>query len=78
MVNSKQRLGGRRDVRDKKIFKTLSDIYGRPEYNFLRPEKLSSRNDVMSDKVNFRPDIRKNLFLKKIRTSEVCFALKVI
>ena len=28
----------------------------------------------MLDKVNFRPDIRKNIFLKKIRTSRVCVA----
>ena len=29
---------------------------------FLSSDRLCSRNDVMSDKVNFRPDIRQNFF----------------
>ena len=42
---------------------------------------MSSRNDVMSDKVNVRPDITQNFFfffLKKIMTWRVCVALKTI
>ena len=35
---------------------------------FLSPDRLSGRNDVTSDKVNFRAAIRQNLFLKKMRT----------
>ena len=31
----------------------------RPEYIFLSTDRLSGRSDVTSDKVNFRPDIRK-------------------
>ena len=45
---------------------------------FLRPDRLSSRKYVTSDNVSFRPDIRQNLFLKKIRSSRVCVALKTI
>ena len=50
-------------------------------YIFLTPDRLSSRNDVMSDKVNVRPDITQNFFfffLKKIMTWRVCVALKTI
>ena len=52
----------------------------RPKYNylFLSQERLSGRSDVTSDKVNFRPDIRQNIFLKKIRISRVYEALKTI
>ena len=32
----------------------------------------------MSDKVNFRPDIRQSLFYEEVRTSRVCVALKTI
>ena len=37
------------------------------KYNFFLAltDRLSSRNDVTSDKVNFWPDIRQNFFLKK-------------
>ena len=39
---------------------------------FRKTNRLSSRNDVKSDKVNSIPDIRQNLFFKKeIRTSRV-------
>ena len=50
----------------------------KPEYNFfLNPDRLSRRNNVASDKVNARPDIRQNLlFLKKIWTSRVCVVPK--
>ena len=44
---------------------------------FLSPVKLSSRNNVTSDKENFRPGIDKT-FLKKIRTSRESMALKMI
>ena len=44
---------------------------------FLSPGKLSERNDVTSDKVNFRPVIRENFILKKIRTSRVCVCLSL-
>ena len=38
----------------------------RPEYNcFLSPDRLCGRNNVTSDKVNFRPDIRQNIFWEK-------------
>ena len=39
-----------------------------------------ARNDLALEKVNFRPDIRprRSIFLKKIRTSRVCVALKTI
>ena len=30
---------------------------------FLSPDRLSGRNDVTLDDVNFRPDIRQNVFL---------------
>ena len=51
-----------------------------PDLNiiFLSPGRLSGRNSVTSDKVNFRPDIRQNLFLKKSRISKVCVASKTI
>ena len=45
---------------------------------FLRQDKLSGRNDVTSNKVNFRPDTRQNFFLEHqllIMTSKVCVAL---
>ena len=45
---------------------------------FLSPERLSGRNDVTSDKVNFRLNIRQNVVLKKIRASRVCVAVKII
>ena len=44
---------------------------------FLRPGRLSGRHHVMTYKVNFRPDIL-FVFLKNIRTSRVCVALKTI
>ena len=35
----------------------------RPEYNFfLSPDKLSGINGVTLDRMNFRPNIRQNLF----------------
>ena len=38
----------------------------KPEHNFfLNPDRLSGRNNVTSDKVNVRPDIRQKIFLKK-------------
>ena len=40
-------------------------IIDRPQYNFLKPDRLSGRNDVTSSKMNFRPDIRQNLFSQK-------------
>ena len=43
---------------------------------FLSPDRMSSGNDVTSDKVNFRSDIRQNLFLEKIKISRVFVALK--
>ena len=37
-----------------------------PEYNlFLSPDRLPGRNDVTLDKLNFRADIRQNLFFEK-------------
>ena len=48
-----------------------------PEYNFLSPSRLFNTNNVTSDKVNFRLDIRQK-FCRKIRTSKVCVALKRI
>ena len=39
-------------------FRAQSNTYGQPEYNFyLSLDRLSGRNDVKSDKANFRPDI---------------------
>ena len=32
---------------------------------FLSPKRLSGRNDKTSDKVNFRPNMRQNIFLAK-------------
>ena len=32
---------------------------------FLIPDKLSGRNNITLDNVNFRPDISENLFFKK-------------
>lgn len=43
---------------------------------FLRPDRLTSRNDVTSNNVSFRPDIRQNLFLKKFRTLECVWLSK--
>ena len=45
---------------------------------FLSQDRFSGRKDVTSDKVNFIPDIRQNVFLKKSRTSRVCVALKTM
>ena len=36
-----------------------------PGLIFLRPYRLSRRNDVTSDQVNFRPGYRQNFFLEK-------------
>ena len=59
------------------LMKTNPDF--RSENNFLlRPAKFSGWNDVTSDKVKFRPDIRQNFFWKKNRTSRVYVALKTI
>ena len=44
---------------------------------FLSADWLSGKNDLTSDKANFRPDIRQK-FLKKIKASRVCVALKAI
>ena len=41
----------------------------------LSPDRLSVRNDVTPDKLNFRPDIEQNLFLNEFSTSRVCMAL---
>ena len=61
----------------KSLMKTNPDF--RSENNFLlRPAKFSGWNDVTSDKVKFRPDIRQNFFWKKNRTSRVYVALKTI
>ena len=60
-----------------KFFKATFQPGIKPEYIFLSPDKLSDRNDVTSGKANVRPDIRQN-FLKKIRTSRLCVALKTI
>lgn len=61
-----------------KFFKATFQPGIKPEYNiFLSPDKLSDRNDVTLGKANVRPDIRQN-FLKKIRTSRLCVALKTI
>ena len=38
----------------------------------------AGRNDVTSDKMNFRLDIRQKFFLKKIRTARVCVALETV
>ena len=40
----------------------------------LSPGKLSGRNDVVSNKVNFRTGIRQ----KKSRISRICVVLKII
>ena len=45
---------------------------------FFEPHRLSGRNDVPSDKVNFTPDITQNFSLKKMRTSRFYVALKTI
>ena len=60
-----------------KFFKATFQPGIKPEYIFLSQDKLSDRNDVTSGKANVRPDIRQN-FLKKIRTSRLCVALKTI
>ena len=39
---------------------------------------MSGGNDVTLDRVNFRPAIKQNIFLKKISTPRVCVALKAI
>ena len=54
------------------------NVFYRLEYIFLSPDRLSGRNDVTSDKVNFRLDIKQKIFLRKIKTSKVCVALKTI
>ena len=57
----------------------ISKITSKPEYNFFKsPDRLTGKNNVASDKVNFRLDIRETIFLKEIRTSRVCVALKTI
>ena len=38
------------------------------EDQFLGPDRMPGESYVTSDKVNFRPDIKQKLFLKKIRT----------
>ena len=43
---------------------------------FITSDGLCGRNDVTSDKVNFRPYIRQNLSLKTTRTWRCCVALK--
>ena len=47
-------------------------------YIFLSPDRLSVTNYATSGKVDFRPDMRQNVSLKKIRTSKICVALKTI
>ena len=49
----------------------------RPEYIFLSTDRLSGRNDVTLGKVNFRPDIRPNVFSKEMRTLNL-LAVKTI
>ena len=44
--------------------------------DFLSPDRLSGRNDVTSDKVNFRLDIRLNFFFKKQVHQEFVWLLK--
>ena len=46
-------------------------------YESLRPDKLSGRNDVTLDKVNFRSEIRKKYFFwKKSGHQEFVWLLK--
>ena len=45
---------------------------------FLSSDRLSGTNNVTSDKVNFRPDIRQIFFSKKDRTSIVRVVFKTI
>ena len=51
----------------------------RPEYSFFKPGQIvRSKRRYVGQGEHFRLDIRQNLFLKKIRTSRVCVALKKI
>ena len=50
----------------------------KPEYIFLSSDMLFGRNDVTSDKVNMRLNIRQNFLFEKVRTPRVCVALKTI
>ena len=73
---------------DQKNINVSSDFHGytvqinvysynyRPEIILLSPGRLFGINDVTSGMVNFRPDIKENFFLKKIRASRVCVVLK--
>ena len=47
----------------------IVNILQASKYFFLSPDRFSGKNDVTSDKVHFRPDIRQNFFLKKIKKS---------
>ena len=47
------------------IYYAKEVLINRPEYNFLNPDRLPGRNDVTSDKVNFRPDVRQNFLFEK-------------
>ena len=50
----------------------------RPEYIFLSPDRLSGRNNITLDKVNFIPDIGQNTFFfgKKSGYQEFVWLLK--
>ena len=50
-----------------------TQVIYRSEYNFLR---LSGKNEVTSDKENFRPGMRQKLFLKLVRHQEFVWLLK--
>ena len=52
-------------------------LHVRDEYNFSNLDRWFGRNNVTLDDVDFRAGIRQN-FLKKIRISRVCVALKTI
>ena len=50
------------DFYDKEIPNVDSNPTSSLNITFLSQDKLSDRNEVTSDKVNFRPDTRKNVF----------------
>ena len=48
------------------VSKSKNRLKSKPEYNFFkRPDRLSDRSDVTSDKVDFKSDIRQFFFSKR-------------
>ena len=58
-------------------YQYIKELFQKSSLNIflLSPDRLSVRNDVTPDKLNFRPDIEQNLFLNEFSTSRVCMAL---